>query len=240
MSHILAVFPHPDDESFTCGGTLAKYAEQGIPVTLVCATNGESGIRMGDPPFTTKKELPNVRKQELQKACEILGISECIFLHLPDKGIEKVEPELLTKVLIRIICTVKPSVMITCGPQGEFAYHPDHRSLGRCVTHAFCLSGNPDVIEKGYNPHKVSKLYYPVLSREYRQPEKVGAVLAQMTKIDITATWCKKVNALKAHLTQFQQEAWLWNEEAVKRKLPDWEGFIQYHKPYHNEENDFF
>ena len=40
---LLAVFAHPDDESFGPGGTLAKYAAEGVEVWLVCATDGNAG-----------------------------------------------------------------------------------------------------------------------------------------------------------------------------------------------------
>jgi len=43
---ILAVFAHPDDESFLAGGTLAYYAAQGLEVKLLCLTHGELGIRL--------------------------------------------------------------------------------------------------------------------------------------------------------------------------------------------------
>ena len=38
---LLAVFAHPDAESFGPGGTLAKYAAEGVQVTVVMATRGE-------------------------------------------------------------------------------------------------------------------------------------------------------------------------------------------------------
>lgn len=42
-SRLLAVFAHPDDESMGMGGTLAKYAAEGVETYLVCATRGERG-----------------------------------------------------------------------------------------------------------------------------------------------------------------------------------------------------
>ncbi len=45
---ILAIFAHPDDEAFSTGGTIARYAEAGIDITLVCATRGEAG-EISDP-----------------------------------------------------------------------------------------------------------------------------------------------------------------------------------------------
>ena len=41
--NLLAIFAHPDDESFSCGGTLAKAAAAGHNVHLICATRGEEG-----------------------------------------------------------------------------------------------------------------------------------------------------------------------------------------------------
>ena len=43
MRRLLAIFAHPDDESLACGGTLARCADAGVEVTLVCATRGEAG-----------------------------------------------------------------------------------------------------------------------------------------------------------------------------------------------------
>ena len=40
---LLAVFAHPDDESFGPGGTLARYAAEGVDVWLVCGTDGDAG-----------------------------------------------------------------------------------------------------------------------------------------------------------------------------------------------------
>ncbi len=51
---LLAVFAHPDDETFICGGTLAKYASEGVEIALVSATRGEMGRRMGNPPYLNR------------------------------------------------------------------------------------------------------------------------------------------------------------------------------------------
>lgn len=228
LSRILAIFPHPDDETFSCGGTLAHFASQGVAITLVCATKGEAGKRRGQPPFVEKEELPFVRENELYQASKILGIQDVRFLNLPDKKVKDYEPEPLTRRIVEIIKEIQPDVIITFGPHGEFNYHPDHRALSRCVVQAFHINS------------KVKKLYFPVLSREYLNPASVQARQEQMTKIDISHTWHLKIQALQAHLTQFQQEKWVWNEAEAKSKLPLWEGFVQYHQPYMKKETNFF
>ncbi len=39
--HVLVIFPHPDDETFSSAGTLASYIQKGIPVTYACLTLGQ-------------------------------------------------------------------------------------------------------------------------------------------------------------------------------------------------------
>ena len=43
MKKMLLVFAHPDDESFTTGGMVSKYSENGWEIDLCCVTNGERG-----------------------------------------------------------------------------------------------------------------------------------------------------------------------------------------------------
>src|SRR3954452_4550954 len=78
-STLLAVFAHPDDESYLCGGTLAHYAAAGLPVSLVCATLGEAGD-IADPALAARETLPAVRDGELRAAARLLGLSDVQLL----------------------------------------------------------------------------------------------------------------------------------------------------------------
>ncbi|HWJ02203.1 MAG TPA: bacillithiol biosynthesis deacetylase BshB2 [Verrucomicrobiae bacterium] len=126
--HVLVVFPHPDDETFGCGGTIAKFTRAGVPVTYVCGTLGQMGRNMGRPFFATRESLPQVREAELAEACETLGIQQVIKLGLRDKMIEFEDPEALTERLEQILREVRPSLVITHYP--GYAVHPDHNALG--------------------------------------------------------------------------------------------------------------
>src|SRR6185295_19546504 len=44
---LMAVLAHPDDESLGIGGTLAKYASEGVEVFLLTATRGDAGRYRG-------------------------------------------------------------------------------------------------------------------------------------------------------------------------------------------------
>ncbi len=82
---LLAVFAHPDDEAFGVGGTLARYAAQGVRVVLACATRGEAG-QISDPSLATPENLGRVREEELRCAARALGVREVIFLGYRDSG----------------------------------------------------------------------------------------------------------------------------------------------------------
>ena len=69
---LLAVFAHPDDEAFGTGGTLARYASEGVATTLVCATRGEVG-EIAEGTGATPETLGEVRENELRCAAETVG-----------------------------------------------------------------------------------------------------------------------------------------------------------------------
>jgi bacillithiol biosynthesis deacetylase BshB2 len=126
--HVLVVFPHPDDETFGCGGTIAQFTKSGVPVTYICGTLGQMGRNMGKPFFATRESLPEIRETELEKACRALGIQHLIKLGLRDKTIEFEDPELLIDGLERILREVHPSLVLTHYP--GYSVHPDHNALG--------------------------------------------------------------------------------------------------------------
>lgn len=73
---VLAIYPHPDDESFGKAGALALHAREGTDITLVCATLGQMGRRMGKPFFANRETLWEIRERELKDACNVIGITD--------------------------------------------------------------------------------------------------------------------------------------------------------------------
>src|SRR5690348_4511773 len=85
---LLAVEPHPDDESIGMGGTLARYSAEGVRTTLVTATRGEVGEIL-DKELDPKEAAPRlgtIREAELRNAMKILGVGEVLFLGYEDSG----------------------------------------------------------------------------------------------------------------------------------------------------------
>ena len=96
---ILVIFPHPDDEAFGVSGTLAAHIEQGTPVTYACLTLGQMGRNLGNPPFATRESLPNIRKDELIRAMDAIGLTDLRMMGYRDKTLEFEDDNKLTQMV---------------------------------------------------------------------------------------------------------------------------------------------
>ena len=72
---LLVVFAHPDDESMGIGGTLAKYAAQGVQTDLLCAMRGERGWFGAETYNPGPQALGRIRERELENAGRELSLS---------------------------------------------------------------------------------------------------------------------------------------------------------------------
>ena len=131
QSHILVVFPHPDDEAFSSAGTIRLYRNMGVPVTYACLTLGEMGRNLGNPPFATRESLPEIRREELKAACAVMGIDDLRMMGLRDKTVEFEDDEKMVGLVKELIDELNPSLIITFLP--GYAVHPDHEATARAV-----------------------------------------------------------------------------------------------------------
>lgn len=135
MGKLLLVFAHPDDESFTCGGTVPKYVKAGWDVALLCATRGQVGSK-GDYPDATPTQLGEIRSRELENAGRILGISQITYLEFKDSKLSELPPGELEEAVFKPMQEFAPDVVITFEPAG-ISNHPDHSKLTLSTTYAF-------------------------------------------------------------------------------------------------------
>ena len=129
---LCAIFAHPDDESFSAAGTLARYAEEGVEITLVTATSGEAG-EVGSAPVE-KADLGSLRERELRAAAGVLGIDHLRLLHLPDGGLSDRFDDLYAAIS-GALREIHPQVVIVEDAQG-ITGHPDHMAVTRAVVQA--------------------------------------------------------------------------------------------------------
>jgi LmbE family N-acetylglucosaminyl deacetylase len=129
---LLAVFAHPDDESLGVGGTLAKYAAEGVEVSLVTATRGQRGRykehRFGTDQHPGPDALGRLPEAELRAAAEVLGIRELILLDYDDGSLDGAVPREAIGEIVAHVRRIQPDVVITFGPEGAYG-HPDHIAI---------------------------------------------------------------------------------------------------------------
>ncbi|MGZ8784723.1 MAG: PIG-L family deacetylase [Acidimicrobiia bacterium] len=149
MAGLLAFHAHPDDETTSTGGTLARYAEAGEQVVVVTATDGAVGeIHNYDNPEELKPRLAEIRSDEMAGAARVLGITHHEFLGYRDSGMMGTEdnghPDAFwnadfmeaTGRLVHLIRRFQPEVVIAYDPFGGYG-HPDHIQVNRIGTAAF-------------------------------------------------------------------------------------------------------
>src|ERR1700682_1614663 len=129
MKTLVTIFAHPDDESFGIGGTLAKYAHEGVATYYLCGTRGESGT-VDPEKMSGYASIGELRSNELECASKELGLTAVHYLDYRDSGMlgsddnrheESLFAAATDDVARRIITRIqelKPDVIIThdqCG-----------------------------------------------------------------------------------------------------------------------------
>jgi len=210
MRRLTAVFAHPDDETFAIGGTLARYAGDGVRCSLYCATDGDAGRSSGIP-VSSRAELAALRREELRAASEVLGIAAVDRGGHPDGALAAVDPEVLLAEIVRVIRRERPQVVVTFGPEGAPTRHRDHRAISRLATAAFLLAGTttayPEQLADGLAPHRADRLCYVT----WPTPAPGAALDTEGQPTDVRVpvrAWLpRKQLAYEAHRTQHHTRA---------------------------------
>jgi len=95
---VLVLAPHPDDETFGCGGTIRMLADRGVAVDVAYLTRGERGMESAGGSEVDRRQLAETREQEARKACKVLGARHVVFLGGSDTRVSE-EPELAAEIL---------------------------------------------------------------------------------------------------------------------------------------------
>lgn len=191
---VLAVGAHPDDLEILCGGTLARYVEEGHDVVMCHATRGDRGS------FEySSEEVAAIRDAEARRAAEIAG-AEHVSLGLSDGEVNAADPaqRLLVVDLVR---EARPDVVIT---HSTGDYMADHNEISKLVFDASFLSSLP-LLATG-------KPYHPVVAPIYFMETVAGLGFTPTEFVDVTGTIDKKVRMLEAHESQLR---WLRDHDGV-------------------------
>ncbi len=183
---LLVVMAHPDDESLI-GGTMARYAAQGVFVTMLCATRGEAG-EIAPGTGATRETLGAFRERELREACTILGVHDVRFLDFRDSGMRgtpenddprclfRAAPERVVEPLVRAIRELRPSIVVTWDESGDYG-HPDHVTIHCRTTQAFVAAADATRFASAGGPWRPRALFYGAIPIE--EFERVMAELRE-------------------------------------------------------------
>jgi N-acetyl-1-D-myo-inositol-2-amino-2-deoxy-alpha-D-glucopyranoside deacetylase len=224
---VLAIFAHPDDESLACGGTLARLADAGARIVLLCASRGEAGS-ISDPSLVPDGNLGAARTRELHDAAAILGIREVIVRDHPDGDLRWNHVAELHDEIVELVTRTSPDAIITFGDDGLY-WHLDHigvhertctavRSFGAVAPPLYYVTMAQGVMRKVVEAAHAKGGSPPDSSFWGIAPDAFGAAAKPATLLIDVREWVpRKLAALRSHKTQMGRNnpiAWIDEDEA--------------------------
>ena len=223
---LMTVHAHPDDETISTGGVMAKAVAADHRVVLVTCTRGEQGeivVEEMDTPENHRR-LGELRAAELEAAMEELGVTEWENLGYRDSDmmgrIGNQDPRCFWQAdideaagrLTWLVRRYQPDVITTYNSFGGYG-HPDHIRTHDVAVRAFDRAGDPawypQQLENGLAPWAPSKLYETAI------PASVRDRMAEAMKAaGQPSFWEPPENATEEERREFE-------ERAAKMLVPD-------------------
>jgi LmbE family N-acetylglucosaminyl deacetylase len=207
---IMVVTPHPDDDLFGCGGTLALLAKNKNTIIVIIYTNDNKGSY--DLEMTSER-LARIRKAEEEAACESLGIPKAniLWLGYDDGELEYAPPKQLCGQVTRLIRKYRPDALFSIDPGADYErwHKSDHRMAAFNTIDAvraaeFHLYYPEHLLYEDLRPYQVPQLFfYYTLKQDANYWVSIDDV------IDL------KIQAAAKHVSQF--------EPSVSKYRPDWD-----------------
>lgn len=207
---VLVFTPHPDDELFGAGGTIALLNKNQNKVFIVIYTNDDKGSY--DPEMTSER-MARIRKAEEEAAEAALGTPKenIHWMGYHDGMLEYAPQPGLVEEATAIIRRIRPDVLLSIDP-GEWYerwHKTDHRMAAFNTVDAvraaeFWLYFPNQKLEQNLEPYQVPLIYfYYTVSQEANYWVNIDRVMDQ------------KLEAGTRHLSQF--------EPAMHKYRLDWD-----------------
>ena len=186
---LLAIFAHPDDEAFGPSGTIAKYANE-RNIYIICVTDGDDKTK-------PRKNLAEIRKNELKNSAKILGVKKVFFLGYKDGELRNNIYHEVTQKIEKIAKLIKPDTFLTF----------EQRGISGHLDHVFCSMVTSFAFEK--LSFVKTLLYYCVTYERTKEIKGYfiyfppGYKIKEIDRVvDVSKYWDKKLAAMKAHESQ--------------------------------------
>lgn len=198
---VLCLAPHCDDETLGCGGTLARFVNEGHDVTVAVVTGPGEGKHPVFPP-----EAWDRVRAEARVAMDVLGVRNLVFDNLPAALVADLPRHEVNRVIHAVIERAKPDVLFVPHP---FDLHKDHRE----VFDAASVAWRP-THELGRNIREVYA--YEVLSETGWNAGGIEPAFVPNVWFDISTTIDKKLAALANYVSQLRPFPDARSVEAVR------------------------
>lgn len=231
MATIVALHAHPDDESISTGGTLARAADEGNRVVLVFATRGECG-EVAPGFLADGEELGARREQEARASAAVLGVERVEFLGYRDSGMDgeptnddprcfwQADLHEAVEQFATLLRDEGADVCIIYDDHGGYG-HPDHVQVHRVGVRAVEAAGTPHVLEATFNRDHIRRLTDAALrdpetamaGPDAAEPpdideETFGSTDDEITTvIDVTPWIDRKRASMRAHASQIPADS---------------------------------
>jgi LmbE family N-acetylglucosaminyl deacetylase len=236
---LLAILPHPDDESMGTGGIMAKYAAEGVETYLVTATRGERGWFGEESAYPGAKELGRTREGELADAVNVLGIKEFFLLDYMDGDLDQADAAEMISKLVYYIRKIRPHVVVTFDSLGYYG-HPDHIAISQFTNAAVTAAAKSDAASNGteqYPPHQVSKVYYLAANaaEQAAYQKAFGELVMTIDGVERRATpWPDWAITTRIDTTAYWKTVW----DAIAKhcsQLPGYQSLLDLPEEYHQQ-----
>lgn len=182
MLKILAIAAHPDDIELSAAGTILKHTMAGDAVGILDLTEGELGTRGS----------VTLRYEEAAAAAKAMGVQVRMNAQLPDGFFRNDEAS--QRKIITYIRHFRPQIVIANALEDR---HPDHGKGGRLIADACFLAGLRKIEtewegqpQDAWRPKRV----FHMIQDRNLEPDFI---------VDISATFEKKIEAIKCYKSQF-------------------------------------
>jgi LmbE family N-acetylglucosaminyl deacetylase len=207
---ILVFTPHPDDDVFGAGGTIALLNRNHNKVYIVVYTNDDKGSY--DPDMSSQR-LAQIRRKEQEVSEGALGTPKdnILWMGYDDGMLEYAPQPKLTEEATAIIRRIRPDVLLGVDP-GEWYerwHKSDHRMAAFNTIDAvraaeFWLYFPNQKLQQGLQPYKVPEMYF-----FYPSPQEANYF------VNIDSVAALKLDAALKQVSQF--------EPAINKYRPDWD-----------------
>ena len=183
---VLVIVAHRDDETIGMGGTIAKHSDKGDKVFCLSMTDGISARENSNEKIIKKRFLAS------EKAAEKLGFTWLDSEDFPDNCLDSVPLLSVVKTIEKKKKKINPNIVYT---HTKACLNIDHRIVCESVLTAF----RPHPNEKC----KQILTFEIASSTDYGHPHVTNTFFPNIY-IDISKTWSKKLQALKAYSSEMR------------------------------------